>query len=149
MLAPPALLNRAARYLQAAAAIVRDDRVVPDRFDATHAAQLADPFETEARAMRYYSDGAQLTAGLECHPEARAGPAASAGVRIPACQEHRPEDQAMSIIGLRGSRRLRRDKHEGPVEGRCDLLDSFHNGQILLPEAERNWPLGGAGKALE
>lgn len=58
VLAPPALLNRAARYLQAAATIVRDDGVLPDRFDATHAAQLADTFETDALAMRYYSDGA-------------------------------------------------------------------------------------------
>jgi hypothetical protein len=58
VLAPPALLNRAARYLQAAAAIVRDYGVLPDRFDATHAAQLADTFETDALALRYYSDGA-------------------------------------------------------------------------------------------
>jgi hypothetical protein len=58
VLAPPALLNRAARYLQAAAAIVRDEGVLPDRFDATYAAQLADTFETDALAMRYYSDGA-------------------------------------------------------------------------------------------
>jgi hypothetical protein len=48
MLAPPALLNRAARYLQAAAAMVRDDKVLPDGFDATHAGQLADTFETDA-----------------------------------------------------------------------------------------------------
>jgi hypothetical protein len=58
MLAPPALLNRAARYLQAAATIVRDDGVLPDRFDAAHAAQLADTLETDALALRYYSDGA-------------------------------------------------------------------------------------------
>ena len=58
VMAPPALLNRAARYLQAAAAMVRDDGVLPDGFDATHAAQLADTFETDALAMRYYSDGA-------------------------------------------------------------------------------------------
>jgi hypothetical protein len=58
VLAPPALLNRAARYLQAAAAIVRDEGVLPDRFDATHAAQLADTFEADALAIRYYSDGA-------------------------------------------------------------------------------------------
>jgi hypothetical protein len=58
VLAPPALLNRAARYLQAAAAMLRDDGVLPDRFDATYAVQLADTFEADAVAMRYYSDGA-------------------------------------------------------------------------------------------
>jgi hypothetical protein len=58
VLAPPALLNRAARYLQAAAALVRDEGVLPDRFDAAHAAQLADTFEADAVAMRYFSDGA-------------------------------------------------------------------------------------------
>jgi hypothetical protein len=58
VLAPLALLNRAARYLQAAAAIVRDEGALPDRSDAAHAAQLADTFETDALAMRYYSDGA-------------------------------------------------------------------------------------------
>jgi hypothetical protein len=58
VLAPPALLNRAARYLQAAAAIVRDDGVLPDRFDPAGAAQLADTFEADTLAVRYYSDGA-------------------------------------------------------------------------------------------
>lgn len=58
VLAPPALLNRAARYLQAAAAIVRGEGVMPDRFDAAHAAQLAETFEADALAVRYYSDGA-------------------------------------------------------------------------------------------
>jgi len=58
VLAPPALLNRAARYLQAAAAIVRDEGVLPDRFDAAHATQLADTFEADALAVRYYTDGA-------------------------------------------------------------------------------------------
>jgi len=57
LLAPPALLNRAARYLQAAAAIVRDNGVLPDQFDAAHAAQLADTFEADALAVRYYCDG--------------------------------------------------------------------------------------------
>jgi len=56
--APPALLNRAARYLKAAAAIVRDAGVLPSGFDAAHAAQLADTFEADALAVRYYSDGA-------------------------------------------------------------------------------------------
>jgi hypothetical protein len=58
VLAPPALLNRSARYLQAAATIARDEGVLPDGFDSTYAAQLADTFETDALAMRYYSDGA-------------------------------------------------------------------------------------------
>jgi hypothetical protein len=58
VLAPPALLNRAARYLEAAAALVRDDGVLPGRFDSAHATQLAGTFEADAVAMRYYSDGA-------------------------------------------------------------------------------------------
>lgn len=58
VLAPPALLNRAARYLQAAAAIVRDDGILPERFDPARAARLADTFEADALAVRYYSDGA-------------------------------------------------------------------------------------------
>lgn len=53
VLAPPALLNRAARYLHAAAAIVRDYGVLPDRFDASRAAQLADTFEADALAVRF------------------------------------------------------------------------------------------------
>jgi len=57
VLAPPALLNRAARYLEAAAAIVRDDGVLPDGFDPARATQLADTFAADAVAMRYYSDG--------------------------------------------------------------------------------------------
>lgn len=58
VLAPPALLNRAARYLQAAAAVIRDEEVVPDRLDAAGATQLAETFEADAVAVRYYSDGA-------------------------------------------------------------------------------------------
>lgn len=58
VLAPPALLNRAARYLEAAAAMVRDEGVLPDAFDPAHATQLADTFQADAVAMRYYSDGA-------------------------------------------------------------------------------------------
>lgn len=58
VLAPPALLNRAARYLQAAAAMIRDGEVVPDRLDAAGATQLAETFEADAVAVRYYSDGA-------------------------------------------------------------------------------------------
>jgi len=30
---------------------------LPDRFDATGATQLADTFESDALAVRYYSDG--------------------------------------------------------------------------------------------
>ena len=58
VLAPPALLNGAARYLEAAAALVRDEGVLPDGFDPAHATQLAGTFEADAVAMRYYSDGA-------------------------------------------------------------------------------------------
>jgi hypothetical protein len=58
VLAPAALLNRAARYLEAAVAMVQDEGVLPDGFDPAHATQLADTFEADAVAMRYYSDGA-------------------------------------------------------------------------------------------
>ncbi|MGH3304320.1 MAG: hypothetical protein ACRDOK_22110 [Streptosporangiaceae bacterium] len=58
VLAPPALLNRAARYFEAAAAMVRDEGVLPDGFNPAHATQLADTFGADAVAMRYYSDGA-------------------------------------------------------------------------------------------
>lgn len=58
VLAPPALLNRAARYLEAAAALVRTEGVLPDGFDPAHATQLADTFASDAVAARYYSDGA-------------------------------------------------------------------------------------------
>jgi hypothetical protein len=58
VLAPPALLNRAARYLEAAAALARTGGVVPDGFDPPHAAQLAGTFEADAMAARYYADGA-------------------------------------------------------------------------------------------
>ncbi len=52
VLAPPSLLNRAARYLQAARAIIRDEGILPDRFGPARAAQLADTFEADALAMR-------------------------------------------------------------------------------------------------
>lgn len=58
VLAPPALLNRAARYLAAAATIVRDEGVLPDAFDPAHTTQLSDTFQADTVAMRYYSDGA-------------------------------------------------------------------------------------------
>ena len=58
VLLPPALLNRVARYLEAPAALVRNEGAVPDGFDPAHAAQLAGTFEADAMAARYYSDGA-------------------------------------------------------------------------------------------
>ena len=58
VLLPPALLNRAARYLEAAAALVRNEGVVPDGFDPAHITQLAGTFEADAMAARYYADGA-------------------------------------------------------------------------------------------
>ena len=57
VLLPPALLNRVARYLEAAATLVRTEAVLPDGFDPAHATQLADTFEADAMAARYYSDG--------------------------------------------------------------------------------------------
>ncbi|MBN9619125.1 MAG: hypothetical protein J0H43_05265, partial [Actinobacteria bacterium] len=56
VLVPPALLNRAARYLEAAAALVRDEGIVPDEFDPAHAGQLADTFEKDAATLRYYAE---------------------------------------------------------------------------------------------
>jgi hypothetical protein len=58
VLLPPALLNRVARYLDAAAALVRNEAVLPGGFDPAHATQLADTFEADSVAARYYSDGA-------------------------------------------------------------------------------------------
>jgi len=57
VMAPPALLNRAARYLEAAAALVRDNGVMPSGLDPAHAAQLADTFDTDAASLRYYAGG--------------------------------------------------------------------------------------------
>lgn len=57
VLVPPALLNRVARYLDAAAVLVRTEGVLPDGFDPTHATQLADTFEADSVTVRYYSDG--------------------------------------------------------------------------------------------
>jgi hypothetical protein len=56
VLVPPALLNRAARYLEAAAAIARDKGAMPDRFGTARAIQLADAFEADALTLRHYSD---------------------------------------------------------------------------------------------
>ena len=56
VLVPPALLNRVARYLDAAAVLVRTEGVLPDGFDPTHATQLADTFEADSVTARYDSD---------------------------------------------------------------------------------------------
>jgi hypothetical protein len=58
VLLPPTLLNRVARYLEAAAALVRIEEVLPDGFDPARATQLAGTFEADAMAARYYADGA-------------------------------------------------------------------------------------------
>lgn len=57
IMCPPALLNRAARYLETAAALVRDQGVVPADFDPARAAELADTFARDAAALRYYAAG--------------------------------------------------------------------------------------------
>ena len=54
---PPSLLNRAARYLEAAAALVRSEGIVPEGFDLAAAGQLADTFDKDAAALRYYAGG--------------------------------------------------------------------------------------------
>jgi hypothetical protein len=54
---PPALLNRAARYLEAAASLVRGDGAITDDFEPAHAGQLADTFDRDAGALRYYAEG--------------------------------------------------------------------------------------------
>ena len=51
---PPGLVNRAARYLEAAATLVQDG-VLPEDFNATHAGQLADTFLHDAASLRYYA----------------------------------------------------------------------------------------------
>jgi hypothetical protein len=51
---PPALVNRAARYLEAAATLVSDG-VLPPEFDSTHAAGLAATFSNDAASLRYYA----------------------------------------------------------------------------------------------
>jgi hypothetical protein len=55
---PPALLNRAARYLEAAALVIRTDGVLPAGLDAAAASQLADAFDMDAVSLRAYADGA-------------------------------------------------------------------------------------------
>jgi hypothetical protein len=51
---PPGLVNRAARYLEAAATLVQDG-VLPEDFNATHAGQLEDTFLHDAASLRYYA----------------------------------------------------------------------------------------------
>jgi hypothetical protein len=57
VMVPPALLNRAARYLEAAALVIRIDGVRPDGLDVREAAQLADAFDTDASSLRFHADG--------------------------------------------------------------------------------------------
>jgi hypothetical protein len=51
---PPGLVNRAARYLEAAATLVQEG-VLPEDFSATHAGELADTFLQDAASLRYYA----------------------------------------------------------------------------------------------
>ncbi len=52
---PPGLVNRAARYLEAAATLVHDG-ASPEDFDTTQAGQLAATFLQDAASLRYYAD---------------------------------------------------------------------------------------------
>jgi hypothetical protein len=52
---PPGLVNRAARYLEAAATLVQAG-VLPEDFSTTHAGELADTFRQDAASLRYYAD---------------------------------------------------------------------------------------------
>ena len=54
VLMPPGLLNRAARYLQVASALV-DKGVLPANFNETDADQLVATFEQDAASLRYYA----------------------------------------------------------------------------------------------
>jgi hypothetical protein len=51
---PPGLVNRAARYLEAAAVLVHDG-VLPADFTTAHAGQLEDTFRQDAASLRYYA----------------------------------------------------------------------------------------------
>ena len=51
---PPGLVNRAARYLEAAAILVNEG-VLPKDFNTTHAGQLAATFLQDAASLRYYA----------------------------------------------------------------------------------------------
>jgi hypothetical protein len=48
---PPGLVNRAARYLEASAALV-EDGVLPEHLDTSHAVQLAATFRNDAAVLR-------------------------------------------------------------------------------------------------
>jgi hypothetical protein len=52
---PPGLVHRAARYLEAAAALVHGG-VLPEDLSTTHAAPLAATFLQDAASLRYYAD---------------------------------------------------------------------------------------------
>jgi hypothetical protein len=52
---PPGLVNRAARYLEAAATLVNEG-VLPEDFSTTNASQLAATFMQDAASLRYYAD---------------------------------------------------------------------------------------------
>ena len=52
---PPGLVNRAARYLEAAAALVSEG-VLPEDFNPAHASELAATFLQDAASLRYYAD---------------------------------------------------------------------------------------------
>jgi len=52
---PPGLVNRAARYLEAAAILVHEG-VVPEDFSTSHTGQLAATFMQDAASLRYYAD---------------------------------------------------------------------------------------------
>jgi hypothetical protein len=51
---PPALVNRAARYLEAVAVLVSEG-VLPEHLDTRHADQLATTFRKDAASLRYYA----------------------------------------------------------------------------------------------
>ena len=51
---PPGLVNRAARYLEAAAILVHEG-VLPEDFITAHAGRLADTFRQDAASLRYYA----------------------------------------------------------------------------------------------
>jgi len=54
ILMPPGLVNRAARYLEAAAILVHQG-VLPADFTTAHAGQLEDTFRQDAASLRYYA----------------------------------------------------------------------------------------------
>jgi hypothetical protein len=55
VMTPPALLNRAARYLEAAAGLVADDGVLPEGFDPALADGLSATFAKDAASVRYFA----------------------------------------------------------------------------------------------